>query len=81
MAVSIVDRLTQAIRLADQAIENAQYQADHRNWTEARRVMQDARDELQKPKPEPYSDISAALQPAKLDGRTKEARALKAANQ
>ena len=92
MATSITDRLTAAIRLAEQSIEMAQYQADHRNWKEVLRVMQDARDELGKPRLPDISDpkiradlaniivsVSSPSQPVKLDGRTKEARAAKAA--
>ncbi|HEV8491560.1 MAG TPA: hypothetical protein VGR76_04785 [Candidatus Angelobacter sp.] len=97
MAVSITDRLTAAIRIAEQSIEHAQYQADYRNWHEVHRVLQDARDELNKPVwidsrttvlqrtmtaaeiKETYGlDVNATAQPVKLDGRTKEARALKA---
>ena len=83
MATSITDRLTAAIRLAEQSIEQAQYQADHRNWKEVLRVLQDARDELGKPTLT-VSDFSTHIiqhiaEPVKLDGRTKEARALKAA--
>lgn len=77
MATSITDRLTAAIRLADQSIANAQYQADHRNWTEARLVMLAARDELAKPV-NTIADLIEQLPPVKLDGRTKEARAAKA---
>lgn len=48
MAVSLTDRLTQAIRVAEQSMQHAQFQADYRNWHEVHRVLQDARDELGK---------------------------------
>jgi hypothetical protein len=88
LSIPITDRLTAAIRLAEQSIEMAQYQADHRNWKEVLRVLQDARDELGKPPTLIIDRTSDELVPAvfverisppKIDGRTKEARALKAA--
>ena len=92
MATSITDRLTAAIRVADQCLHNTQFQADVINWTEARNVMLAARDLLNRP-----IDLAGALllqekiihtdmidrgprpDMPKLDGRTKEARAAKAA--
>jgi hypothetical protein len=78
MATSITDRLTAAIRIADQSVEHAQFQADYRNWLEIRTTLLAARDELAKPQ----TVISEPLQRygERLDGRTKEARAAKAAN-
>jgi hypothetical protein len=79
--LTIIDRLTAAIRIADQSVEHAQFQADYRNWLEVRTTLLAARDELAKPQIPSDADIQAiapALQ--KIDGRTKEARALKAAN-
>ena len=90
LATSIVDRLTAAIRVADQCLHNTQFQADVINWTEARNVMLAARDQLSM-----YTTTAQAMAPAmqyqtdmvdrgprpdmaKLDGRTKEARAAKA---
>ena len=96
MATSIIDRLTAAIRVADQCLHNTQFQADVINWTEARNVMLAARDALNMPAGSFMADLSKALdgkyvEPhtdmvdrgprpdmAKLDGRTKEARAAKA---
>ena len=79
MSVSITDRLTAAIRIADQSVEQAQYLGDRNNWLEVRRVMQDARDEIGKPQHIP-AFLAPAAEPAKIDGRTKEARAAKQAN-
>lgn len=85
MGVSLIDRLTQAIRVAEQSMQHAQYQGDFRNWHEVHRVLQDARDELNKPTayaPASEATVHAAVAQAtlvqKLDGRTKAARALKA---
>ena len=98
MATSITDRLTAAIRIADQCLHNTQFQADVINWTEARNVMLAARDELAKytaigqAKAQVMPEYIANMQGyqtgmvdrgprpdmAKLDGRTKEARAAKA---
>jgi hypothetical protein len=49
LATSLVDRLTIAIRTAEQSMGSAQYQVDYRNWHEVHRVLQDVRDELGKP--------------------------------
>jgi|KBSSwiStaDraftv2_1062776.scaffolds.fasta_scaffold845163_2 hypothetical protein len=85
MAVSITDRLTAAIRIAEQSIAQAVYQSDYRNWHEVHRVLQDARDELGKVQlppmqitPDNINRADSLAQVVKLDGRTKEARALKA---
>ena len=85
MSVSIIDRLTQSIRIADQSMHGTASQADYRNWHEVHRTLQDARDALQRPQVAfqssvPAPDYSAASQ-MKLDGRSKEARALRAAAQ
>jgi len=45
LATSLVDRLTIAIRTAEQSMGSAQYQVDYRNWHEVHRVLQDVRDE------------------------------------
>ena len=87
MATSIIDRLTAAIRVADQCLHNTQFQADVINWTEARNVMLAARDQLAMytttaqagmPSTIQYQTDMIDRQP-RLDGRTKEARAAKAA--
>jgi hypothetical protein len=81
MATSITDRLTAAIRIADQSVEHAQFQSDYRNWLEIRTTLLAARDELNKPQIPSDADIQAiAPMLQKIDGRTKEARAAKAAN-
>jgi len=77
LATSIIDRLTQAIRIADQSMHGTASQADYRNWHEVHRTLQDARDELQKPQINGASILAETLA-VKLDGRSKEARALKA---
>ena len=88
MSAPIVDRLTAAIRIADQCLHNTQFQADVINWTEARNVMLAARDELGKTSAPGVvlnlADIASAnatiqAVTAKIDGRTREARAAKAA--
>jgi len=82
VSVSIIDRLTQAIRIADQSMHGTASQADYRNWHEVHRTLQDARDELSKPKTawQQLAELNdAALAAPKIDGRSKEARALRAA--
>ena len=49
MSVPIVERLTNAIRIAEQSMSGTQSQYDYRNWHEVHRTLQDARDELGKP--------------------------------
>jgi hypothetical protein len=81
--LTIIDRLTAAIRIADQSVEHAQFQADYRNWLEVRTTLLAARDELAKPIPGIHAAVPSPMvlpELVKLDGRTKEARALKAAN-
>ncbi len=113
MSQALTDRLTAAIKVAEQSVAQARYQADYKNWTETLRLLQDLRDHLAKPqipsdeeikaiepilqglKAKPLADadtytadfkpISIVPDPnavtlVKLDGRTKEARAAKAAN-
>lgn len=89
MSAPIVDRLTAAIRIADQCLHNTQFNADVINWTEARNAMLAARDMLtvftssgQQTAANPMQYLASqqsSVSAVKLDGRTREARAAKAA--
>lgn len=47
--MSLVDRITQAIRETEAGEDRAAYQADLVRWRTVRAVLMEARDELQRP--------------------------------